>query len=294
MYHQPQTKQRGALVVALFAIALLVAGAAPAAEVAARVTAVVGGADVGDAALDRSAALGEDASIQTAADGNCAMLVDEDALVELCAATIMTLTRRSDTGARVVKVDAGTARIVVEPRMAGEHIEIHTPAAIATIMGTIVVVEVDPVTGETKFTADNLVKVESNDARVTGSTMISNMEQVTIRPGEAPSQAEKKTRKELANLGGCQVDFHEVALSADRTTASEHTQDRLAADDGEQAAQSVASEPPIGPVVGEPGGDEGLGDPELDPFDKGEDSSSSSPPNGENGENGGNGEYYEY
>ena len=109
MYHEPQTKQRGACAAALCAIFLLVAGAASAAETAARVTAVVGGANVGDAAVDRSVPVGEDASIQTADDGNCAMLVDEDALVELCSSTIMTLTRKPDTGNRVVKIDAGTS-----------------------------------------------------------------------------------------------------------------------------------------------------------------------------------------
>ena len=173
MYHKPQTKQRGALAAALCAIAVLIAGAASAAETAARITAVEGGTHVGDAAADRSAALGEDAAVQTADDGNCALLVDEDALVELCSSTIMTLTRRPDTGNRVVKVDAGTTRVVAEPRSADEYIEIHTPAAIATIMGTIVFVEVDPVTGATKITPDNPVKVESSDPNVTGSSIAS-------------------------------------------------------------------------------------------------------------------------
>jgi hypothetical protein len=277
MYHKPQTRQRGALAAALCAIAVLIAGAASAAETAAHITAVEGGTHVGDAAADRSAALGEDAAIRTDDDGNCALLVDEDALVELCSSTIMTLTRRQDTGNRVVKVDAGTTRVVVEPRTADEYIEIHTPAAIATIMGTIVFVEVDPVTGATKIAADNPVKVTSPDPSVTGSAVVSNMEQITILPGEAPSQPKKISRTALANLGGCLVDFHEVALAGDRSAARRNTQDRMATGDGEQMTLAASSEPPLAMVIDESGGNDDLVDPRdiLDPSD-GEESSGES------------------
>jgi hypothetical protein len=262
MDQKPQTRQRGALAAALCAIAVLIAGAASAAETAARITAVEGGTHVGDAAADRSAALGEDAAVRTDDDGNCALLVDEDALVELCSSTIMTLTRRPDTGNRVVKVDAGTTRIVVEPRTADEYIEIHTPAAIATIMGTIVFVEVDPVTGATKVTADNPTRVGSNDANVAGSSISSNMEQVTILPGEAPSQPKQISRTELANLGGCLVNFHEVALADDRSATRRNTQNRMAMGDGEQMTLVVSEEPPPAMVIDEPGGNDDLVDPE--------------------------------
>jgi hypothetical protein len=259
----------------LCSIALLVAGAAPTAETVARITAVVGGTNVGDAAADRSAALVENASIQTADDGNCSMLVDEDALVELCASTIMTLTRRSDTGQRVVKIDGGTARIVVEPRLADERIEIHTPAAIATIMGTTVIVEVDRVTGGTKITSDKPVKITSNDPSVTGSAVSSNMRQVTISRGKGPSQPNELDRPVLANLGGCLPDFHGMALFLDRTTASDRTRDRLADKDGQLIRLTVGSEGPAR-NVDEPGGDDGLLDPDLNPCETGTDCGSSS------------------
>jgi hypothetical protein len=267
MYHEPQTKQRGTCAAALCAMVLLVAGAAPAAETAARVTAVVGGANLGDAALDRSVPVGEDAPIETADDGNCAMLVDEDALVELCASTIMTLTRRPDTGQRVVKIDGGTTRIVVEPRLVGERIEIHTPAAIAIIMGTTVIVEVDRVTGETKFTADNPVRILSNDPSVTDSAVSSNMEQVTISPGEGPSQPKKIDRRALENLAACLVDLHGVAVALDRRTASARTRERMALGDGlDMTLPAVGLDQGVPDwEIDEPGGDD---DQKLDPFDQ--------------------------
>jgi hypothetical protein len=269
MCHKPQTKQRGALAAALCAIAVLIAGAASAAETAARITAVEGGTHVGDAAADRSAPLGDDAAVRTDDDGNCALLVDEDALVELCSSTIMTLTRRPDTGNRVVKVDAGTTRVLAEPRSADEYIEIHTPAAIATIMGTMVFVEVDRVTGDTKITADKPVMIKSPDPNIPGSAVSSNMKQVTILRGEGPSQPKEISRTELANLGGCLVDFHQVALADDRRATRRNTQDRMAMGDGEQMTLVVSEEPPPAMVIDEPGSNEDLVDPEdiLDPSD---------------------------
>ena len=216
MSDNPQKKHRRVLAALPFLMALLVAGGASAAETAARVTAVTG-----DANVDRSGAVGDDTAVETGADGNAAMLVDDNSLVELCASTQMTLTRSSDTGSRVINVGAGTTRIMVEPRADGEQIQVHTPAAIATILGTVVYVTVDPVTGETTIASeDNEVRVESSDPNVQGSTTITGSEQVTIRPGEAPSPPTKLARRTLSNMGDCLADSHDMALAFDRDARS--------------------------------------------------------------------------
>jgi hypothetical protein len=252
MNDNTRREQRAALAALSCLIALLIAGAAPASETAARVTAVVGGANI-----DRSAAVGDDTSIETAADGNAAMLVDEDSLVELCASTIMTLTRRPDTGNRVIKVGAGTTRIMVEPRGDDEHIQIHTPAAIATILGTVVYVTVDPVTGDTTIASeDNPVRVENADPTVTGSTTINGMESVTLRRGEALSEPTKIARSVLANMGGCLTDLHDAAASLDSAVVIGNVQDRLAMADGVDASlPEVGAGVAAALTVGDPGGD---------------------------------------
>jgi hypothetical protein len=255
MSENPRRETAGILTAALCALALLAAGAASAAETAARVTAVAGDTKVSGAALAGAAAIGEDTSIETGEGGNAAMLVDEDSLVELCARTIMTLTRNADTGTRVIEVGAGTTRIMVEPRGIDDQIQIHTPAAIATILGTVVYVTVDPVTGETTIASgDNDVRVESRDPTVAGSTTITGSEQVTIRPGEAPSAPTKLARRALSNLGGCLMDLHGVALGLARIGAGENAGDRLASTDGDVAdLPVVGSALPTSPVVPEPG-----------------------------------------
>ena len=191
-----QRKYRGTLTAALCLTAL--AGAAAGAETAARVTGLSGGASAGGTPMNLSGALGDGTSIQTAEDGNAAMLIDQNSLVELCSSTVMTLSRHPDTGNRVIHVGAGTTRIIVEPRSDEEHIQIHTPAAIATILGTIVYVTVDPLSGETTIASDKPVKVESADQNVAGSVTLSGSEQITMRPGEAPTAPKPVTRSTLA------------------------------------------------------------------------------------------------
>lgn len=218
----------------LCGLVLLFAGPAIAVSGGARVTAVVGDATIGDAALRREGGLDEDTQIKTGSDGGVALLVDEDSLVELCAETIMTLTHNED-GSRVIEVGAGTTRIIVQPRRPGEeHIQIHTPAAIATILGTVVYVTVDPVTGESSIaSADHPVRVESNDPAIAGNTTIQGSERITMRPGEAPAaEPERLPESALTNLGGCLVDFHAAALELDRIANASDVGDRIAIADG--------------------------------------------------------------
>ncbi|MBW2665991.1 MAG: FecR domain-containing protein [Deltaproteobacteria bacterium] len=216
---------------------LLCAGSAVAASVGARLTAVVGEATSGDAALSREGALAEDTQIKTGSDGGAAMLVDEDSLVELCAETIMTLTR-NEAGNRVIEVGAGTTRIIVQPRPGEEHIQIHTPAAIATILGTVVYVTVDPITRESSIaTLDNPVRIISADPTIEGSTTIHGSERITMMPGEAPAAVpERLPESTLTNLGGCLADFHAAALQLDRIAHASNVGERIALLDGRVAS----------------------------------------------------------
>ena len=73
------------------------------------------------------------AELETGEEGGCSLLVDQDALMEVCGNTSLRLERKSDApdAPRVVKLDRGEIRMVVEPRLGEEKIEIHTPTAIA-------------------------------------------------------------------------------------------------------------------------------------------------------------------
>jgi len=250
---------------------ILLAGTATAADTgaddppmgSARLTAVSGEASLGGDPIDRRSDLGDEAAIATGEDGNAAMLIDRGNLVELCASTKMKLRRHPKTGGRVIEVGAGTTRIIVEPGSNDEPLQISTPAAIATILGTVVYVTVDPVTGETTFASeDNPVKIQSSDPSIKGSTTINGMETLTMRPGEAPAaKPQKLARAVLNNLGGCLKDIHGDALAFDRGRMAGKVPDRMAADDGAVVDLPVVGLAAAPPQVEEPGGGEALENP---------------------------------
>jgi len=260
----------GAVVALLCGFVMLSAGPSVAAPEGARLTAVVGDATSGDAELSRQGTLAEDTQIQTGSNGGAAMLVDEDSLVELCAETIMTLTH-NDAGNRVIQVNAGTTRIIVQPRPGEEHIQIHTPAAIATILGTVVYVTVDPITGESSIaSADHPVRIRSADPKVAGETTIHGSERITMKPGEAPAaEPERLPESTLTNLGGCLSDFHAAALHMDRIANASNVGDRIAMADGSVASLPTVAMGEAGPDMPMPGPEPSIEDPSevLSPID---------------------------
>ncbi len=206
------------------------------------VTGVAGAATAGDAVLSRETVVGDDQKVQTGDAANMSLLLEENALVELCGRSSLTLAR-AERGQRVVRVESGTARIVLDPSDAGQ-LEIHTPAAIATILGTVVYVTVDPKTGETTITSeDHDVRVEAAGA----STTIRGGEQTTIRPGRAPGAPKRLNRRAIASLGDCLAGFHDdlrlASIQIARVSQLSDLTEAIATDD--VAAPGDVSGPPL-------------------------------------------------
>ncbi len=188
---------------------------AAAPEAAARVTASVGSTISGGDPLGQGGSLDDGAEVETGDDGGCSLLVDEDAVMELCGSTRVELARKDGDpdGSRVVNLEQGEIRMVVEPRLGEERIEIHTPAAIATILGTIVHISVDALGVTTVASSAAKVMVTSADSSVPGSATVSAGEQVTVNPGSAPSAPVRLSSAAMAALGGCLIDFHAATVS---------------------------------------------------------------------------------
>lgn len=240
--------------------AALAAGIASADEPAAHVTAVMGEAVGGDAELlQQSSAVDEHGALSTGDDGRCSLLVDDDALLEVCENTALTLSRDGH-GHRVVRLDAGSIRLVAEPRGSGERIEVHTPAAIATLLGTIVHVHVDPATGTTTVTSEHSrVRVHSADPSIEGSETVSALQRVTVEPGAAPRKPIGVTQEGIGDLAGCLVDFRRGALDDSLDDWQLDVLDRLADADGGggpfgrgPGAESGPAELPLGPPGDDP------------------------------------------
>ncbi len=230
--------------------ALLLAGSA-AASPAATVTAMVGDGSAGGQGMSQMSEVVEGQPVETAEDANCSMLLDENALLELCGNTVMRLEREDPQGPRIVRVDSGEARVSA-PELAGaSRIEIHTPTAVATLLGTSLHVSVDINTGDTTFSClDNPVNVASNS--VGGDVNCANGQQVFVPANQAPQERGALTAEALKGLDGCLIDFHAVALATDRAVSSARAVTSLTNNDILPEIPGVG-EGPFDPVLPEPG-----------------------------------------
>jgi hypothetical protein len=232
------------LSLAALAAALLLAAGAAGAPLAGQVTAVSGKARAAGSELAQRSGLEEDSALETEGDGACSLLVDGDALMEVCGGTQVRLRRKGGPdGPRIVQLDRGEVRMVVEPRAASERIEIHTPAAIATIIGSIIHVSVDASGVTTISSAASPVRVESSNPAVRGSTTIDAGQQIVVQPGQAPPPRGRTWDRASSPVGGCLIDFHGVSVSLDRAGRDAQIVDDAV---GEDLLDSVAAGAPEG------------------------------------------------
>jgi FecR protein len=190
-----------------------VAGAAQGATV----TASVGSTKAGSEQVEQLGGVAEGEPVETAEDGGCSLLLQEDALVEVCSDTKLSLRKREPGGPRVLDVQKGNVKVSADKQLGGERIEIHTPAVIATILGTVVFVSVDAL-GVTTITSEvSRVMVASSNTALSQATVIEGGQQLVVKPGEPPpTKPERLDAKQMAALGGCLVDFHSASLQSDR------------------------------------------------------------------------------
>jgi len=246
-------------------------------------TSVKGQASSSAGALDSHAAIDDGDELKTGEESGCSVLLDENAVLELCGQTRISFATDARRGNRIVNVESGTLRMVVEPREPGERIEIHTPAAIATILGTIIYVTVDPATGEATFTSsDSRVNIRARDEldctpaglpaeagipRCAEGTTIGALEQLTVAPSGAPREKRQVSEQELTQLGGCLLDFHEIAVQVDRMAQANRATQRVVAIDVAAVELPPVSIEEAAPVAETESEETVEVEVELDPFD---------------------------
>ena len=225
------------------AVAALAAGApAGAAAPGATVTAVTGNASASGAALERQSKLADGDSLQTGQDAACSILVDGDAVLELCQATSLRLGHREgrSDGPRVLELRAGEIRVLAEPRPAGQRIEIHTPAAIATILGSVVYVAVDAKGVTTIASAESNVRVESS-RRLGRAMTLTAGQQVTVRPGAPLPKVAQIWDPEASPADGCLIDFRAIAFDDSRDPSDGRAVDAITGQDVIDALPHVSA-----------------------------------------------------
>lgn len=223
-------------------VALCAGATARAASPGATVTAVTGNAGAGGVALERHARLADGDSLRTGENGACSILVDGDAVLELCQATTLRLGHRDGRsgGPRVLELRAGEIRVLAQPRPAARRIEIHTPAAIATVLGSVVYVAVDARGVTTIASAESKVRVESS-RRLGRAITLTAGQQVTVRPGAPLPRHVEPWDPEQSPADGCLIDFRAIAFDASRAPGDGSALDKISGQDVIDALPAVAA-----------------------------------------------------
>jgi len=195
-----------------------------------QVTSVIGDTRANDAQLASGASVGARERVATGEDGKCSMLVDGNIVIQLCERTKLVLHDDPEQDRRIIQIDAGSAHVVAAPRLAEEHVEIHTPAAIAVLLGTIVHVTVDAATGDSTITSTHsAVRVRSTSERFDQETMLKPTQQITVRRGAPPPAHPRQLGpRQITELTTCIADLREAALQQKRDDLVDDTITRMA------------------------------------------------------------------
>ena len=238
------TVARYCLEFVLTALLLLFAASVASSKSNVVITSIDGEAIQGEGRLSIHDEVEQDELLETGDQTNCSLLLAEGTVLQACNGAAIRLLDRGPGESQIVELKAGELKASVGARPADDPFEIHTPAAIATILGTTLHVRVDPETGDTTITSlSNRIRVESSDPAVEGFVTIEAGEEVTIRKGAAPSAKRRVDISAMAAASDCIDDarFHRAAVGADRESREADVLDAITAVDIPLALPPVSS-----------------------------------------------------
>lgn len=229
----------------LLAVGTWAASSPVSADISATVTSVTGDASIGAKPAELSGLVSEGENIETGPEASCSLLVDQRSLVQFCGQASVRLRHDEERNATILDVSEGSTRALVGPRSAGEPLEIHTPVAIASILGTILSVTVDPATGDSTFALEEgevQIQTQTRDPALSRTITLRAGEQVTIRADQLPGEVQRLKLQDLARRADCLDDrfFHGASLEVAR-------EDRARALTDEITRADIPSDlPPVG------------------------------------------------
>lgn len=218
---------------ALFAAALGVAGAAGAAP-SGTVTSVTGETSIGEHPAEISDRISEGESIVTGPEASCSVLLDQRALLQFCGEAAVRLRHDADRNATIIDLTTGSARTLAGPRLADEPLEIHTPVAIAAILGTILSATVDPASGDATFALEEgTARIRTRGAALPRTLTLQAGQQVTIRADGSAERVKPLEPRDLSQLPDCLDDryFHAAAIEIARAERAQWLTDAITSAD---------------------------------------------------------------
>jgi hypothetical protein len=232
---------------AIVAAGTLATGSPVAAEISGTVTSVKGDASVGESAAEIAGTVSEGESIVTGPEAACSLLVDSRSLVQFCGQAAVRLRYEKGRSATIVDVMEGSTRALVGPRVASEPLEIHTPVAIAAILGTIVSVDVDPVTGDSTFALEKgkvAIRTRTSDPRQSRTILLKAGEQVTVDKDGTAGEAQRLELQDVAGRANCMNDLHAIPIWIARADREEDVTEKITGDDVDDLDLPQVAAPP--------------------------------------------------
>ena len=202
---------------ALIATGSLAIGGPAGAEISGTVTSVKGDVTVAAKPAEFASPVSDGDNIETGPEAACSVLVDKRALIQFCGRSAVRLRHEEGRNATIVDVAKGSARALVGPRSVDEPLEIHTPVAIAAILGTILSVAVDPVTGDSTFALEEgsvQIQTQPSDPTLGQIVTLSAGEQVTVHADGSADEVQALRLRDIAKRKGCLDDrsFHATSI----------------------------------------------------------------------------------
>ncbi len=233
------------------ASAAMLVGTSGAATAATVVTSSTGNVSVGSRQLEQNDIVDTSDRVDIEGNGSASLLVENSTVVRLCNDASLGFGNDHGNGPNALSLAAGQAKISAGKRANDDPLEVHTPAAIVTLLGTEAHVVVDAETGDTVITSlAQRVRVEGLDTASGGAMVLSAGQKVTIRKGEEPGDIEVVHVSSLADTSACLDDarYRVAAVSAARGNYAESSLNAIALMDSEVDVPTVAAGPPIIPT----------------------------------------------
>jgi hypothetical protein len=220
------------------------------AEVSGTVTSVKGDASVGANPAEIASLVPEGESIVTGEEAACSVLVDKRSLVQFCGQAAVRLRYDEGRSATIVDLMEGTTRALVGPRAAGEPLEIHTPVAIAAILGTILSVEVDSVIGDSTFALEQgkvQIRTQTSDPTRSRTITLNAGEQVTVHKDGIADAVRRLELQDVAGRADCMNDLHAIPIWIARADREEEVSEKITGRDIADIGLSPVAAPPEPP-----------------------------------------------
>ncbi|MDP6979366.1 MAG: FecR family protein [Myxococcota bacterium] len=214
-------------------------------------TATHGNVSVNGETATQSDAVGTGDTVEVEGGAIASVLVGDTALVRMCHGAALGFGNDSGDGPSALNLRGGQVKVSAGKRPAGDPLEIHTPAAIATLMGTEVHLSVDRDSGATTITSlEHQIRIAGSSKQPQAPIVISPGEKITVSKDGVVGEVETASAPDLAFSSDCLDDarFRIAAVKAAVRQYADKSVEQIAKMDTEVDVPMVASGPPIIPT----------------------------------------------